>query len=104
MKRSISLLLSLAMLAGLFSGCGKAIDNSAYVPTGDALVLEGQDPEDIMPVEEEANQLLNQTIEAYLKKHKPVDKNSTIQMWEIREQAQRIAEEVVMTEVVNKYH
>ena len=58
----------------------------------------------LMPVEEEANQLLNQTIEAYLKKHKPEDKNSTMQMWEIREQAQRIAEEVVMTEVINKYH
>ena len=57
MKRSLSLLLCLAMMMGLLTGCGKTIDNSAYVPTGDALVLEGQDPEDIMPEEEEEQNL-----------------------------------------------
>ena len=57
MKKTVSLLLILSLVAGLLSGCGRQIDNSAYVPTGDAIVLEGQDPEDIMPEEEEDQQL-----------------------------------------------
>ena len=57
MRKIISLLLALAMMLGLFTGCGNKIDNSAYVPTGDAIVLEGQDPEDIQPEEEEAQEL-----------------------------------------------
>ena len=44
MKKSLSLFLILAMLLGLFSGCANQTDNSAYVPTGDAIVMEGQDP------------------------------------------------------------
>ena len=40
MKRTISLLLCMVMLAGILSGCARSIDNSAYVPTGDAIVLE----------------------------------------------------------------
>jgi len=57
MKRTISLLLCMVMLAGILSGCARSIDNSAYVPTGDAIVLEGQDPEDIQPEEEEPQDL-----------------------------------------------
>ncbi len=57
MKKFLSLLLSLALLAGAFAGCTRNIDNSAYVPTGDALLLEGQDPEDILPPEEDTQEL-----------------------------------------------
>ena len=57
MKKILSLLLILAMLAGTMSGCTNAIDNSGYVPTGDALLLEGQDPEDLMPEEESDQEL-----------------------------------------------
>ena len=57
MRRTLCLLLSLAMLFGVLSGCGKKIDNSAYIPTGDAILMEGQEPEDIMP-EEEVEQAL----------------------------------------------
>ena len=57
MKRSISLLLALSLILGLFSGCANQTDNSAYVPTGDAILLEGQEPEDIMPEEEEEQAL-----------------------------------------------
>ena len=53
MKRTISLLLALTTLLGLLSGCANQTDNSAYVPTGDAIVLEGQDPEEIQPEEED---------------------------------------------------
>ena len=57
MKRLIALLLACASVLGLFSGCGREIDNSGYIPTGDAILLEGQDPEDIMPVEEDTQEL-----------------------------------------------
>ena len=57
MKRFISLLLCAVMLLGLFSGCANKTDNSAYIPTGDAILLEGQNPEDIMPEEEEDQNL-----------------------------------------------
>ena len=57
MKKFLSLLLSFALLAGMLSGCSNAIDNSGYVPTGDAILMEGQDPEDIMPPEEDTQEL-----------------------------------------------
>ena len=57
MKKLLSLMLCLFLLAGLFSGCGRKIDNSAYVPTGDAILMEDQDPEDILPEEEDTQEL-----------------------------------------------
>lgn len=57
MKKSIALLLLFATVMGLFAGCGNQIDNSGYVPTGDAILLEGQDPEDIMPEKENTQEL-----------------------------------------------
>ena len=56
MKKILSLLLVLSLTLGLFSGCGNAIDNSAYEATGDAILMEGEEPEDIV-VEEEAQEL-----------------------------------------------
>ena len=57
MRKFLSLLLVLALTAGIFSGCTKKIDNSAYQPTGDALLLEGMEPEDLLPEEEETQEL-----------------------------------------------
>ncbi len=57
MKKCLSLLLALSLVMGLFSGCTNAIDNSGYVPTGDAILMEGQDPEDILPEEEDTQEL-----------------------------------------------
>ena len=51
MKRILSFLLALAMTAGFLGGC--VIENSEeYVPTGDALVYEGQDPNSVNPTED----------------------------------------------------
>lgn len=45
MKRLISILLSLVLLVGLFSGCSAANTPEAYVPTGDALEQDGTSEE-----------------------------------------------------------
>ena len=55
-------------------------------------------------VEEEANSLYDQIEEQYLTKHKPQNLNSTMEMWKIREQARMQAEEVVLHQVVMKFH
>lgn len=52
MKKITALLLGLALMLGLFSGCGEQSDEP-YVPTGDALVMEGQDPDSVGPQKEE---------------------------------------------------
>lgn len=52
MKRKLTALLALSMALSLFSGCGRQVDNSGYVPTGDAILMEGQEPEDIEKKEE----------------------------------------------------
>lgn len=56
MKKLISILLLLAMLLALFSGCTNAIDNSGYVATGDAILME--DEEAVEEEEEESEQEL----------------------------------------------
>lgn len=50
MKRSIALLLAMVLTTGLLAGC-VVENNTAYVPTGDALVYEGQDPDSVNPTE-----------------------------------------------------
>lgn len=54
MKKKIALLLALILL---LTGCGNRIDNSGYIATGDAILMEGQEPEDIMPEEENTQEL-----------------------------------------------
>ncbi len=53
MKRFLSLLLVLTMSAGLFGCASQTTVGTEYIPTGGALLMEGQDPEDLMtdPVE-----------------------------------------------------
>ena len=47
MKKCTAIVLLFALFCGLFSGCaGK--EEEAYVPTGDALLMEGQDPEEYL--------------------------------------------------------
>lgn len=57
MKKCIALLLCFSMTACLFAGCSPD-DDEPYVPTGDALVMEGEDPDSVGPqVEEEPQEL-----------------------------------------------
>ena len=55
-------------------------------------------------VDEEAYQLLDSITEKYLKSHLLKDSSSTIEMWKLREEAKRIAEEVIFQDIVNQFH
>ena len=55
-------------------------------------------------VNEEAYEMLDSISEKYLKKHKPVNSNSTMEMWKLREQAKQIAEEEVYETVVYRFY
>ncbi len=56
MKKITALLLCLSLCIGLLAGCGN--EEEAYVPTGDALVMEGEDPDSVgKQVEEEPQEL-----------------------------------------------
>ena len=55
-------------------------------------------------VNEEAYEMLDSIVAKYLKKYPPIDQNSTVEMWQIREQAKMIAEEIIFQDIVNQYH
>lgn len=57
MKRLICLLLVLSMLATLM-GCSRKIDNSGYVPTGNAILMDGEEPTEAEETEEAQNLVL----------------------------------------------
>ena len=54
MKRTVCLLLAMALLAALLPGCSRNIDNSGYTPTGNAILMEGEEPTE---AEEEEDRL-----------------------------------------------
>ena len=58
MKKITALLLILTLALGLFAGCDEKSDEP-YVPTGNALVMEGQDPDSVGPQKEEIPQELS---------------------------------------------
>ena len=55
-------------------------------------------------IDEEAYQLMDSMTEKYLKSHPPKDTSSTMEMWKLREEAKRIAEEVIFQDIVNQFH
>ena len=52
MKKYLTLLLAAATVLSLFSGCGKPQQEEAYVPTGDALIMDDADLATIEPEKE----------------------------------------------------
>ena len=58
MKKTVCLLLALALLAALLPGCSRNIDNSAYVATGDAILMEGEEPTEAIEEEDAQNLVL----------------------------------------------
>lgn len=55
-------------------------------------------------VNEKAYQMLDTIMNQYLQKHKPVNTNSTMEMWKLREQAKQIAEEEVYETIVYRFY
>ena len=55
-------------------------------------------------VNEEAMSVLNTMVQAYLKKHKPKNPNSTMETRRLREQARAIAEEFILEDIVCRFH
>ena len=64
----------------------------------------GRLTEVLSPVNEEAYRMIDMMMENYLKSHKPENPADTMEMWKIRQQGMMQAEEIVIAEVVNKYH
>ena len=55
-------------------------------------------------INEEAIEVLDIMVQVYLKKHKPEDPDSTMEMWRLREQARAIAEEFILEDIVCKFY
>ena len=55
-------------------------------------------------VNEEAMDRMDTMVQAYLKKNKPKNPNSTMELWQLREQARAIAEEFILEDIVCKFH
>ena len=55
-------------------------------------------------VNEDAYEMLDSIVSKYLEKHPPIDPNSTLEMWQIREQAKLIAEEMIFHDIVDQFH
>lgn len=53
-------------------------------------------------VNEEAYEMLEHIMNQYLEKHKPISPHSTTEKWQIMEQAKRIAEEEIVTSMMNQ--
>ena len=68
------------------------------------LVRFGKLAEKMQEVETEAYRMMGVLENDYLKQNPPKNPESTMEMWQLRQQARMQAEEIVMTEVVLKFH
>ena len=64
----------------------------------------GRLTEVLSPVNEEAYQMMDSIMTNYLKSHRPKNPADTMEMWKIRSQGQMQAEEIVLHDLVNRYH
>ena len=55
-------------------------------------------------INEEAMEVLETMVQAYLKKYKPKNPDSTMEMLRLREQARAIAEEFILEDIVYRFH
>lgn len=66
--------------------------------------LEGELRVKAAEVNEEVMDVLDTMVQAYLKKHKSKNPNSTMEMWQLREQARAIAVEFILEDIVYRFH
>ena len=57
MKKLLARVLALALLVGRLPGCSENGSRGEYTPTGDALLMEGEEPEDLSLQDEELQSL-----------------------------------------------
>ena len=69
-----------------------------------SLQRSGKLAEKMQEVEDTANRMMDALEGSYLKNNPPKDKNSSMEMWQLRQQARMQAEETVMSEVVMQFH
>ena len=81
-----------------------AFIKNSYTDRYRSLVRFGRLLEKAAQIDEEAYELLDSIEEGWLKHHKPVDGNSFVEMYRLRMQARMMAEEVVLEQIVNRYH
>lgn len=68
------------------------------------LVRTGQLKHKAAEINEEANEMLDRIMQQYLQKHKPENPNSTMEMWQLREQVNAMTEEVIFYDIDYCYH
>lgn len=69
-----------------------------------SLVRFGRLQEKAAQIDEEAYDLLEGIEERWLRRHKPENGNSFMEMYRLRMQVRLMAEEVVLEQIVNRYH
>ena len=69
-----------------------------------SLIRFGKLQEKAIELNEEAYELLDQMMKTYLEKHPAQNPSSTMEMWKLREQAKRMAEEFIYQDIVYKFH
>jgi hypothetical protein len=69
-----------------------------------SLVRFGRLTEVLAPVNEEAHRMEDHLMEQYLKTHPAKNPADTMEMWRIREQGLRQAEEIIRHDLINQYH
>lgn len=57
-----------------------------------------------LEVNKEAYGMLEGIVNQYLAKHKSQNLASTMEMWRLWEQAKQMAEEIVLSDIVRRYH
>lgn len=77
---------------------------SEYPQRYRSLVRFGELHNKAVEVNEVAYELLEDIENEWLKKHKPKNKNSFMELYRLRTQARLVAEEVVLHDVVNCFH
>ncbi|MBR1742806.1 MAG: TnpV protein [Lachnospiraceae bacterium] len=64
----------------------------------------GRLTEVLSPVNEQAHRMMDTMMERYMEGHRPNNPADTMEVWQIRRQGMMQAEEIILHDIVNKYH
>lgn len=89
---------------GKYGDCWMQYMQENYYERYKSLIRFDKLQEKAVEINEEAYELLDQMMKTYLEKHPADNPNSTMEMWQLREQAKSMAEEFVFQDIVYKFH